>query len=140
MLRTFLRQMDRRNPDKLKVLQRLDLCYVRVTGFNAELRADVESPEDAPVSVEGVTRDTSAVYQDSGHVRGVLISHGPVPYGGAGRSVQQIALRQRPAATKSRVRLVLQTQNGSTADMSSRGQSLQAATHRYERRSRRVAF
>lgn len=38
--KTFLRQMDRRNPDKLKVLQRLDLCYVRVTGFNDELRAD----------------------------------------------------------------------------------------------------
>ena len=109
VLRTFLRQMERRNPDKLRVLQRLDLCYVRVTGFNTELRADVASPEDEPVSVEGVTRDTSAVYRDSGHVRGVLISHGPVPYGGAGRSVQQIALRQRPAATKSRVKLVLQT-------------------------------
>ena len=109
VLRTFLRQMERRNPDKLRVLQRLDLCYVRVTGFNTELRADVASPEDKPVSVEGVTRDTSAVYRDSGHVRGVLISHGPVPYGGAGRSVQQIALRQRPAATKSRVKLVLQT-------------------------------
>lgn len=109
VLRTFLRQMDRRNPDKLKVLQRLDLCYVRVTGFNTELRADVATKEDTPVSVKDVTRDTSAVYQDSGHVRGVLISHGPVPYGGAGRSVQQIALRQRPAATKSRVKLVLQT-------------------------------
>ena len=109
VLRTFLRQMERRNPDQLRVLQRLDLCYVRVTGFNDELRADVTSPEDKPVSVEGVTRDTSAVYHDSGHVRGVLISHGPVPYGGAGRSVQQMALRQRPAATKSRVKLVLQT-------------------------------
>ena len=109
VLRTFLRQMERRNPDKLKLLQRLDLCYVRVTGFNTELRADVESPEDTSVSVKDVTRDTSAVYHDSGHVRGVLISHGPVPYGGAGRSVQQIALRQRPAATKSRVKLVLQT-------------------------------
>ncbi len=109
VLRAFLRQMERRNPDKLKFLQRLDLCYVRVTGFNTELRADVESTADTPVSVEGVTRDTSAVYYDSGHVRGVLISHGPVPYGGAGRSVQQFALRQRPAATKSRVKLVLQT-------------------------------
>lgn len=108
VLRTFLRQMDRRNPDKLKVLQRLDLCYVRVTGFNDELRADVTTAEDKPASVEGVTHDTSAVYYDSGHVRGVLISHGPVPYGGAGRSVQQIALRQRPAAKSSRVKLVLQ--------------------------------
>ena len=109
VLRTFLRQMERRSPDKLKLLQQLDLCYVRVTGFNTELRADVAFPDDKPVSVEGVTRDTSAVYHDTGHVRGVLISHGPVPYGGAGRSVQQIALRQRPAATKSRVKLVLQT-------------------------------
>ena len=109
VLRAFLRQMERRNPDKLRILQRLDLCYVRVTGFNTELRADVESTADTPVSVEGVTRDTSAVYDDSGHVRGVLISHGPVPYGGSGRSVQQFALRQRPAATKSRVKLVLQT-------------------------------
>lgn len=109
VLRTFLRQMDRRNPDKLKSLQRLDLCYIRVTGFNSELRADIESPEDLPVTVEGLMRDTSAVYHDSGHVRGVLISHGPVPYGGASRSVQQLALRQRPAAKKSRVKLVLQT-------------------------------
>jgi|GEM_PF-346939 len=108
VLRTFLRQMDRRNPDKLKSLTRLDLCYVRVTGFNDELRADGESSDDLPVNVEGFTRDTAAVDQDSGHVRGVLISHGPVPYGGAGRSVQQIALRQRPAATKSHVKLVLQ--------------------------------
>jgi hypothetical protein len=108
VLRTFLRQMDRRNPDKLKSLTRLDLCYVRVTGSNDELRADAESPDDQPVNVEGLTRDTAAVYHDSGHVRGVLISHGPVPYGGASRSVQQIALRQRPAATKSHVKLVLQ--------------------------------
>ena len=108
VLRTFLRQMDRRNPDKLKSLTRLDLCYVRVTGFNDELRADTENSEDLPVNVEGFTRDSAAVYHDSGHVRGVLISHGPVPYGGAGRSVQQIALRQRPAATTSHVKLVLQ--------------------------------
>lgn len=107
VLRAFLRQMDRRNPDKLKVLQRLDLCYVRVTGFNDELRADAETPDDKPVNVEGITRDTSAVYYDSGHVRGVLISHGLVPFGGSARSVQQIALRQRPAATKSHLKLVL---------------------------------
>ena len=108
VLRTFLRQMDRRNPDKLKSLTRLDLCYVRVTGFSDELRADESGSDDLPVNVEGFTRDTAAVYYDTGHVRGVLISHGPVPYGGAGRSVQQIALRQRPAATKSHVKLVLQ--------------------------------
>ena len=108
VLRTFLRQMDRRSPDKLKSLTRLDLCYVRVTTFSDELRADAETSDDLPVNVEGFTRDAAAVYYDSGHVCGVLISHGPVPYGGAGRSVQQIALRQRPAATKSHVKLVLQ--------------------------------
>ena len=108
VLRTFLRQMDRRNPDKLKSLTRLDLCYVRVTGFNDELRADTETSDDLPANVEGFTRDVSTVYYDSGHVRGVLISHGPVPYGGSGRSVQQIALRQRPAAMESHVKLVLQ--------------------------------
>ena len=108
VLRAFLRQMDRRNPDMLKSLTRLDLCYVRVTGFNDELRVDESGSDDLPVNVEGFTRDSAAAYSDSGHVRGVLISHGPVPYGGAGRSVQQIALRQRPAATQSHVKLVLQ--------------------------------
>ena len=108
VLRLFLRQMDRRNPDRLISLLPLDLCYVRVTGYNTELRADAETPDDLPVSVEGLTRDTSAVYRDSGHVRGVLLSHSPVPFGGARRSVQQIALRQRPAAQTSRVKLVLQ--------------------------------
>ena len=107
VLRPFLRQLDRRNPGKIKSLQRLDLCYIRVTTFNQELRTDAVSLEDSPVQVEGVTT-TPAVYTDNGHVRGVLISHGLVPFGGRARSVQQIALRQRPAAKKSRVRLVLQ--------------------------------
>ena len=107
VLRPFLRQLDRRNPGKIKNLQRLDLCYIRVTTFNQELRTDAVSPEDSPVRVEGVTASPS-VYTDNGHVRGVLISHGLVPFGGRARSVQQIALRQRPAAKKSRVRLVLQ--------------------------------
>jgi hypothetical protein len=107
VLRPFLRQLDRRNPGKVKSLQRLDLCYIRVTTFNQELRTDIVSPEDSPVRVEGITT-SPAFYTDNGHVRGVLISHGLVPFGGRARSVQQIALRQRPAAKKSRVRLVLQ--------------------------------
>jgi len=109
VLRTFLRQMDRRNPDQLKIMQRLDLCYVRVTSFNQELRAQELSPGDTDVVIEGQSADPSATYIDSGHVRGVLISHGLVPFGGRGRSMQQIALRQRPSAPSSRVRLVLQT-------------------------------
>lgn len=108
VLRTFLRQMDRRNPGRLKFLQRLDLCYIRVTSFNQELHASTPSSTDMPVMVEGTTADSPAVYVDSGHVRGVLISHGPVPFGGRGRSTQQFALRQRPSAPGSRVRLVLQ--------------------------------
>jgi hypothetical protein len=108
VLRPFLRQLDRRNPGKVKSLQRLDLSYIRVTSFNQELRTDAVSPEDAPVRVADVT-SVPASYTDNGHVKGVLISHGLVPFGGRARSVQQIALRQRPAATKSRVRLVLQS-------------------------------
>lgn len=108
VLRPFLRQLDRRNPGKVKSLQRLDLSYIRVTSFNQELRTDVVSPEDSPVRVEDVT-SVPAIHTDSGHVKGVLISHGLVPFGGRARSVQQIALRQRPAAAKSRVRLVLQS-------------------------------
>jgi len=108
VLRPFLRQLDRRNPGKVKSLQRLDLSYVRVTSFDQELRTDVASPEDSPVRVADVT-SVPATYTDNGHVKGVLISHGLVPFGGRARSVEQIALRQRPAATKSRVRLVLQS-------------------------------
>ena len=108
VLRPFLRQLDRRNPGKVKNLQRLDLSYVRVTSFDQELLTDVASPEDSPVRVADVT-SVPATYTDNGHVKGVLISHGLVPFGGRARSVEQIALRQRPAATKSRVRLVLQS-------------------------------
>ena len=107
VLRPFLRQLDRRNPGKVKSLQRLDLSYIRVTSFNQELRTETAAPDDSPVRVEGIT-SAPAVYIDNGHVKGVLISHGLVPFGGRARSVQQIALRQRPAASKSRVRLVLQ--------------------------------
>ncbi len=109
VLRTFLRQLDRRNPGKVKLLQKLDLCYVRVTSFNEELRADAVPADDQAVKVEGATEDSSAVYTDSGHVRGVLIAHGMVPFGGRSRNMEQIGLRQRPSASKSSVRLVLQS-------------------------------
>ncbi len=108
VLRTFIRQMERRNPGKVKLLQRLDLCYVRVTTFNRELRSDVIAPEDANIRIDGDSEQT-AVFTDNGHVSGVLIAHGMVPFGGRGRSMQQIGLRQRPSAEKSRVRLVLQS-------------------------------
>lgn len=108
VLRTFIRQMERRIPGKVKILQRLDLCYIRVTEFNEELRSDLYAPEDLPVRVDGVSPDSQTLYVNSGHVRGVLISHGPVPFGGRGRTMQQIAIRQRPSASSSRVRMVLQ--------------------------------
>ncbi len=109
VLRTFLRQLDRRNPGKVKLLQKLDLCYVRVTSFNQELRADSIPAGDTDIKVEGLIADQTAVYKDSGHVQGVLIAHGMVPFGGRSRSVEQIALRQRPSAARSSVRLVLQS-------------------------------
>jgi hypothetical protein len=84
VLRPFLRSMDRRNPDKLRQLQSLALTYIRVTEVDRE-----------------VARGT---------VKGVLISHTPfAPFGGRGRRLQQMALRQRPSADSSRVRLVLRT-------------------------------
>ena len=110
VLRTFIRQMDRRTPGKLKLLQKLDLCYVRVTSFNEPLPAGVISADDKDLTNEAKTTDSPEAVFDSGHVRGVLISHGSVPFGGRGRSMQQIALRQRPSAARSRVRLVLQSQ------------------------------
>ena len=77
VLRTFLRQMDRRDPNKLKLLQKLDLCYVRVTSFNELLATEVIAPEDKEFETDRVSTDTSEAVVDSGHVRGVLISHGP---------------------------------------------------------------
>lgn len=108
VLRTFLRQMDRRDPKKVKILQKLDLCYIRVTVFNEVLGTAELKDEDAGVTVEGATTTPSASFTDTGHVRGLLLSHGPVPFGGKSRNLQQIGLRQRPVATASRVRMVLQ--------------------------------
>ncbi len=107
VLRPFLRHLDRRDPQKLKQLQKLDLTYIRVTEFNRELTRTGLSPEDAEVTVEGASPDETTVFQDRSHVKGVLISHGLAPFGGRGRNVEQLALRQRPMATSSRVRLVL---------------------------------
>jgi hypothetical protein len=106
VLRTFMRQLDRRNPGKIKFRQKLDLCYIRVTSFNRILSTAI-GPEDQDVSIEGAPPPIESEFIDRGHVQGVLIAHGPVPFGGKGRNLQQIGLRQRPAAEKSRVRMVL---------------------------------
>jgi len=108
VLRTFLRQMDRRDPKKVKILQKLDLCYIRVTAFNEILGTAELKDEDAGVTVAGAVTTPSNSYIDTGHVRGLLLAHGPVPFGGKSRNLQQIGLRQRPVASKSRVRMVLQ--------------------------------
>jgi len=108
VLRTFLRQMDRKNPDKVKLLQRLDLCYVRITAFNQVLGAAGLPADEQAVQVEGIESAPSQGWQDSSRARGVLLSHGLVPFGTKGRNLQQIGVRQRPIADSSRVRLVLQ--------------------------------
>lgn len=107
VLRPFLRHMERREPDKLKQLQRLDLTYIRVTDFNEQLTPKGLAGDDAQITADGATPDDTAVYQDRGRVRGVLISHGLAPFGGRGRNVEQLALRQRPQTHSSRVQLVL---------------------------------
>jgi len=107
VLRTFLRQMDRKNPGKVKILQRLDLCYIQITDFNRVLGTAGFSQDDAPVSLPDAA-EPSTSYTDTARVRGLLLSHGPVPFGGKGsRNLQQIAIRQRPMASSSRVKLVL---------------------------------
>lgn len=107
VLRTFLRQMDRRDPKKVKLLQRLDLCYIRVTAFNEVLGDGDMKDEGGEVTIEGASAPPSTAYTDTSHVRGLLLSHGPVPFGGKSRNLQQIGLRQRPAAEKSRIRMVM---------------------------------
>ncbi|MFM7057914.1 MAG: hypothetical protein ACKO2P_13420 [Planctomycetota bacterium] len=107
VLRTFLRQMDRKNPGKVKLLQKLDLCYIQVTDFNRNLGTAGASQDDSPVSLPDA-EEPSTSYIDTARVRGLLLSHGPVPFGGkVGRNLQQIAIRQRPMASSSRVKLVL---------------------------------
>jgi hypothetical protein len=111
VLRTFMRHMERRDPTQLKALQRLDLTYVRVTDFNRDLSIPVSggaNPEtDGTISIEGQS-EIDSDFIDRSHVSGVLISHLPYPpFGARGRNVQQMAVRQRPAADRSSVQLVL---------------------------------
>ncbi len=81
VLRLFHRFMKRTDSTQLRQLRPLPLNYVRVTSVDVT-----------------VTR---------GLVTGVLLTHGVVsPFGLRGRNLQQIALRQRPTARSSRIRLV----------------------------------
>lgn len=84
VLRPFVRQMERRDPQKLKHLQALPLSYLRV------LSVDTEE-----------TRGLATTAYIS-HIRISL-------FGAKGRNTQHFALRQRPSASTSRVRLVLKS-------------------------------
>ncbi len=82
VLRPFVRQMERRQPKKLKKLQPLQLTYLRVI--------DIDKEE---------TRGLATTVFIT-HLRAQL-------FGAKGRRTQHIAVRQRPGAPRSRVRLVL---------------------------------
>lgn len=83
VLRPFRREMERRDPNKLKLLRPFELTYMRVMSVDTE-----------------ITRGLATT---------VFLSHlNAASYLGKGRRTQRIALRQRPTADQSVVRLVLQ--------------------------------
>lgn len=82
VLRPFVRQMERRDPTKLKLLRELPLTYLRVM--------DIDTVE---------TRGQATTVFIT-HLRAQL-------FGAKGRRTQHLAVRQRPGASRSRVRLVL---------------------------------
>ena len=85
VLRPFQRFMKRTDASKLKGLRAFPLTYIQVTSVD-----------------DSVTR---------GLVTGALLTHGPVtPFGGRGRNIEQIALRQRPSANSSIVHLAERSQ------------------------------
>ncbi len=84
VLRPFVRSMERRNPKKLKQLKALPLSYIRTMS---------------------VDRDVAR-----GLITGYYATHMTFSmFGGKGRRLQHLAIRQRPTSNKSRVRLVLQS-------------------------------
>lgn len=86
VLRPFIRQMDRRNPRNLKQLKPITLTYLKVLDVDREIKRG----------------QLTAFYLT--HLRPELS-----PFGGKGRSQQHMALRQRPTADQSQVKLVLQS-------------------------------
>ena len=84
VLRPFVRSMERRNPKKLQQLKALPLSYIRTMSVDRKVAR--------------------------GMVTGYYATHMTFSlFGGKGRRLQHLAVRQRPTADKSRVRLVLQT-------------------------------
>jgi hypothetical protein len=111
VLRPFLRHMNRRDPNQLQKLQPLPLSYIRITEFNRSLDHRSFPQDQIEVTVPDADSQKNAAesWIDRAYVKGVLISHGAVPFGGRARNARQIALRQRPSAAVSRVRLRLKT-------------------------------
>ena len=111
VLRPFVREMNRRDPTKLNKLLKLDLAYVRVlnvdrgTKSGESSRKSVEGGVDVP---EDDKSDGSAIGYSPGRVHGFYITHSPIErFGSRGRKNQYFALRQRPAAEDSKVRITL---------------------------------
>lgn len=114
VLRPFVRQMDRRNPNRMTRLLRLDLSYVRVLSVDRGEASDSSgrSTEEETVAVP-VTESTGEATEgrggySPGRIQGFFISHSPYsPFGSKGRRVQHLAVRQRPSAPTSKVRIIL---------------------------------
>ncbi|MEP3479383.1 MAG: hypothetical protein ABJZ55_09065 [Fuerstiella sp.] len=82
VLRPFRREMERRNAKKLKLLRPFPLTYMRVMSVDTEI--------------------------SRGMANTIFLSHlSPDSFLGKGRRTQRLALRQRPTAEQSVVRLVL---------------------------------
>lgn len=82
VLRPFRREMDRRNAKQLKLLRPFPLTYMRVMAVDTEV--------------------------SRGMAETIFLSHlSPDSFLGKGRRTQRLALRQRPTAKQSVVRLVL---------------------------------
>ncbi len=120
VLRPFIRQMDRRNPKKLSQLRAMTLSYVKVLRMGpTEVPAEPTNasqddfPEFTVLNDDGsVSEHSSPEESELGRsiVTGVYLTHLSVsPFGGKGRRMEHFALRQRPTASESRVKLVLQS-------------------------------
>lgn len=116
VLRPFVRQMDRRNPNKMNRLLRLDLSYVRVLsvdrGEATDSLDDAGSSEMVAVPVGEKSPESEEQTDRGGYspglIKGFFITHSPYsPFGSKGRRVQHFAVRQRPSAPTSRVRIIL---------------------------------
>lgn len=120
VLRTFTRQMERRDPTAVKLLRAYPLSYVRVLELRREFdevsmadredSAEVVVPsfgEDEVVEIE--TPEDADAGVARGMIKGIFLTHMRVKlFGAKGRRMQHLAVRQRPRAESSRVRIVLQ--------------------------------